>query len=285
MRFFTSLLVGGLACTGVAQAAPDPAAWTAPQEPFHIIGNTYYVGTQELAAYLIVSSQGDVLIDGTLEQNAPQIEANIRALGFRLSDVKLILNTHAHFDHAAGIAQLKKDTGAKFDASAGDTPILERGHITFGPSASVHFPPAKVDHVVQDGETVGVGAVHLTAHLTPGHTPGCTSWTWPVMENGRTYRVIDVCSLTVAGNPLVNNTEYPGIVTDYRASFAKLKAMRADVFLAPHASFYNPQKKLAARRPGAPNPFIDPRALPAFVTACEAAFNAELAKQQSTAAK
>jgi metallo-beta-lactamase class B len=270
-----------LTCASSAQAFDIPKEWTAPQKPFRVIGNTYYVGTQELAAYLLVSPTGDVLIDGTLAENAPLIEKNIRTLGFKLSDIKLILNTHAHFDHAAGLAQLKKDTGARFDASAADKPILERGYITFGPTANDHFPPVKVDHVVKDDETLHVGGVAITAHLTPGHTPGCTSWTWNETEGGKTYSVIDVCSLTVAGNPLVNNTAYPQIVSDYRSSMAKLKAMHADVFLAPHASFYDPQKKLAARKEAGPNPFIDPAALQDFVAKCEVAFDKELARQET----
>lgn len=277
--FTTSIFALGFAAS--AQAIDIPAEWTAPQKPFRIIGNTYYVGSEELAAYLIVSPKGDVLIDGTLEQNVPQIERNIHTLGFKLSDIKLILNTHAHFDHAAGIAQLKKDTGAQFDASAGDKPILETGTISFGPTASVHFPPVTVDHVVTDGEMVGAGGIKLTAHLTPGHTPGCTTWTWNETEDGKSYRVIDICSITVAGNPLVNNKAYPEIVSDYRSSITKLKSMQADVFLAPHASFYDPQKKLAARKEGGPNPFVDPAALHAFVSVCEAAFDKELARQEA----
>jgi metallo-beta-lactamase class B len=273
----------GLALLGLGASAQGggEARWAAHQAPSRIIGNIYYVGTQDLAVYLIVSPQGDVLIDGALAETVPQIERNIATLGFTLTDIKLILNTHAHFDHAAGIAQLKKDTGARFDASAGDTPILERGAISFGPSASTKFPPVKVDHVVHDGERVGVGDLQLTAHLTPGHTPGCTSWTLPVVEDGRTYQVIDMCSVTVAGNPLVGNKEYPQIVADYRSSFAKLKAIHADVFLGPHAGFFDLQKKLAARKAGGPNPFIDPTALPRFITQAERAFEKELARQRA----
>lgn len=280
MRFLAAC--AALAFASAAQAAV-PAEWTMPQTPFRIVGNTYYVGTKDLAVYLITSPKGDVLIDGALVQTVPQIEKNIAALGFKLSDIKLILNTHAHYDHAAGIAQLKKDTGARFDASAADKPILETGSISFGPTKDVHYPPVKVDHVVKDSETVSAGDVHLTAHLTPGHTPGCTSWTWNETEGGKTYRVIDICSVSVAGNPLVNNKAYPGIVKDYRTSIARLKAMHADVFLAPHAQFYDPQAKEAARKAGGPNPFIDPAALQTFMAKAEAAFDAELARQEAAA--
>ena len=282
MKFLATC--AALAFASAAQAADKiPADWTTPQAPFRIVGNTYYVGTKDLAVYLITSPKGDVLIDGALVQTVPQIEKNIAALGFKLSDIKLILNTHAHYDHAAGLAQLKKDSGATFDASAADKPILETGTISFGPTASTHYPPVKVDHVVKDGETVSAGGLHLTAHLTPGHTPGCTSWTWNETEGGKTYRVIDICSVSVAGNPLVNNKAYPRIVDDYRASIAKLKAMHADVFLAPHAQFYDPQAKEAARKAGGPNPFIDPNALQNFMAKAEAAFDTELARQQAAA--
>ena len=280
MKFLAAF--AALAFASAAQAQV-PAEWTTPQKPFRIIGNTYYVGTEDLAVYLIASPKGDVLIDGALVETVPQIEKNIAALGFKLSDIKLILNTHAHYDHAAGLAQLKKATGAKFDASAADKPILETGTITFGPTASTHYPPVKVDHVVKDGETVSAGDVRLTAHLTPGHTPGCTSWTWNETEGGKTYKVIDICSVSVAGNPLVNNKAYPRIVDDYRASIARLKAMQADVFLAPHAQFYDPQGKEASRKPGGPNPFVDPTALQSFMTKAKAAFETELARQEAAA--
>jgi len=284
MKFFVTAAFAVLSFTSAAQADTGwPAEWSTPQAPFRIVGNTYYVGTKDLAVYLITSPKGDVLIDGALVDTVPQIEKNIAALGFRLSDIKLIVNTHAHFDHAAGLAQLKKDTGARFDASAADKPILETGTISFGPTASTHYPPVKVDHVVKDGETVSSGDVHLTAHLTPGHTPGCTSWTWNESEGGKTWRVIDICSVSVAGNPLVNNKAYPRIVDDYRASIAKLKAIHADVFLAPHAQFYDPQGKEAARKAGGPNPFIDPNALQNFMAKAEAAFDTELARQQVAA--
>ena len=278
MRF--PVLAAALVFATAAQAQVRPE-WIAPQAPFRIVGDTYYVGTKDLAVYLIASPQGDVLIDGALVQTVPQVEKNIAALGFRLSDIKLILNTHAHYDHAAGIAQLKKDSGAKFDASAADRPILESGTISFGPTASTHYPPVTVDHVVKDGETVGIGNIRLTAHLTPGHTPGCTSWTWPVTEDGMTYRVIDICSVTVAGNPLVNNAAYPRIVEDYRASIAKLQSLHADVFLAPHAGFYDPQGKVARRVAGKPNPFIDPTELQNFMAQARAAFETELARQRA----
>ena len=274
-----------VAMVGIAQPAiaEVPADWTKPVAPFHIIGNIYYVGTADLAAYLIHTKDGDILIDGTLEQNVPLIERNIAALGFRVSDIKILLNSHAHYDHAAGLAALKHDSGATLYASAADAPILERGSISFGPTASDHFPPVKVDRIARDGETIELGGTKLTAHLTPGHTPGCTSWTMPVSEDGAAHTAIFYCSTTVAGNPLVNNKAYPQIASDYEASFAKLKTMKADVFLAAHAQFYHPQQKLALRKKGAPNPFVDPGELQRFVAASQRDFEAELAKQKAQA--
>ena len=274
-----------VAMVGIAQPAiaEVPADWTKPVAPFHIIGNIYYVGTADLAAYLIHTKDGDILIDGTLEQNVPLIERNIAALGFRVSDIKILLNSHAHYDHAAGLAALKHDSGATLYASAADAPILERGSISFGPTASDHFPPVKVDRIARDGETIELGGTKLTAHLTPGHTPGCTSWTMPVSEDGAAHTAIFYCSTTVAGNPLVNNKAYPQIASDYEASFAKLKTMKADVFLAAHAQFYHPQQKLSLRKKGAPNPFVDPGELQRFVAASQRDFEAELAKQKGQA--
>jgi len=282
------LAIGALifaAMTAGAQAgiATRPE-WSRRVAPFHIIGNIYYVGTEDIGIYLITTPDGDILIDGGLARTVPLIEQNIAKLGFKISDVKILLNSHAHFDHASGLAQLKRDSGAKFYASAADAPILERGYITFGPSANYHFPPVKVDRIVKDGEQISLGGAVLTAHLTPGHTPGCTSWTTPVKESGVTHNAIFYCSTSVADNPLVDNPQYPTIVSDYRASFAKLRAIDADVFLAPHALFFHPQEKLKKVKPGAPNPFVDPGELHRFVDESERNFDEELAKQQKAQA-
>ncbi len=223
------------ACAALALAAaalPASAAsfdamrrsWAEPQTPFRVIGNVWYVGTRELAAYLIRTPAGDILIDGTLPETAGQVEHNIQSLGVPLSAVKILLNSHAHFDHAGGLAQIKRDTGAKLYAMAQDAPILEHGHIEFGPSKKIDFPPVSVDRRLKDGDTVRLGGTVLTAHLTPGHTPGCTSWTWDVQEGGKPHTVIDECSTTVAGNPLVGNAEDPDIVAQYRQQLRRAEA-------------------------------------------------------------
>jgi metallo-beta-lactamase class B len=261
--------------------AKERIEWNEPQAPFHVIGNIYYVGMAGVSAFLIVTPQGDILTDGGLPESAPFIEKNIKALGFKLGDVKILLNSHAHFDHSGGLAKLKADTGAKFYASTGDKPFLESGHITFGPSAQIDTNPIHVDHVVKDGETVSLGGVTLTAHVMPGHTKGCTTWTMPLTDAGVTHKVMFFCSISVAGNPLIGNAAYPDILSDYRASFARLKQMDADIFFAPHGNQFGLPGKLARVKPGMPNPFIDPGELRQFTDKAQQAFDKELTGQQA----
>ena len=259
--------------------AKERIAWNEPQAPFHVIGNIYYVGMAGVSAFLIVTPQGDILTDGGLPESAPFIEKNIKALGFKLGDVKILLNSHAHFDHSGGLAKLKADTGAKFYASTGDKPFLESGHITFGPSAQIDTMPIHVDHAVKDGETVSLGGVTLTAHVMPGHTKGCTTWTMPLTDAGVTHKVMFFCSISVAGNPLIGNAAYPNILSDYRASFARLKQMDADIFFAPHGNQFGLPGKLARVKPGMPNPFINPGELRQFTDKAQQDFDKELAQQ------
>jgi metallo-beta-lactamase class B len=264
--------------------------WNKPMKPFRVIGPIYYVGTAGVSAFLIVTLQGLILTDGGLPESAPLIEANIKTLGYKMSDVRVLLNSHAHFDHAGGLAKLKRDSGAKLYASAADKPFLEKGRISFGPSAADPFPPVHVDHVVADGDTVILGGTTLTAHLTPGHTPGCTSWTMDVADGKLTHPLIFFCSITDGGNPMVNNKAYPRIADDYRASFAKLKKMDADIFLAPHGDQFGLAKKKAAldaaekaKQIDAPNPFIDKTEMHRFLDQQEKNFERVLAKQQAAA--
>ncbi|MBI5942686.1 MAG: subclass B3 metallo-beta-lactamase [Caulobacterales bacterium] len=277
-------LAAAAVVAGVAIAQTLPPSWIKPAAPVKIGDNLYYVGSEGLAAYLIVTPKGLILIDGTMEQNVPAIEANIRALGFKLSDVDILLNTHAHFDHAAGLARLKKDTGAGLLASAGDKPLLERGVYPGSEDVAwLRFPPVKVDHVLKDRDTVTLGGVTLTAHVTPGHTPGCTTWTFPVKIDGVVRKAIILCSTTVAANRLAPRPQYPVIVADYQATFTRLAGMKADVFLAPHPEQFGFAGKLAARAPGKPSPFVDPAELGRRVAASRAEFEAELARQQKAA--
>jgi metallo-beta-lactamase class B len=274
-----------LLTTGAAHAelpfAKERIEWNEPQKPFHVIGNIYYVGMAGVSAFLIVTPQGNILTDGGLPESVPFIEKNIQALGFKLRDTKILLNSHAHFDHSGGLAKLKADTGAKFTASTGDKPFLESGHIPYGPSAQIDTAPIHVDRAMKDGESFSLGGVTMTANVMPGHTRGCTTWTMPLTENGVTHKVMFFCSISVAGNPLGAKPAYPAIVSDYRASLARLKKMDADIFFAPHGNQFGLPEKLAKMKPGAPNPFIDAGELPRFAEKAEAAFNKDLVRQQA----
>jgi metallo-beta-lactamase class B len=229
MRKLTGLTLAAFLLSPAAAQAADPYArarpmWNAPMKPFHAIGDIYYVGMGDTSAWLIFTLQGFILIDGGLPESAAAIEANIKTLGFDIKDVKILLNSHAHFDHAGGLAKLKRDSGARLIASAADKPILEKGHITYGPSAAPEddYPPVKVDRVVKDGDTVFLGGVTLTAHLTPGHTPGCTSWTMPIVAGNQNHNVIFFCSITVGGQPLVNNRAYPKIAAELQSQLRRI---------------------------------------------------------------
>lgn len=218
-----------------ASAQLDPPAWTRPMPPVRLIGPIDYVGTQGLAAYLIRTRDGAILIDATMEENVPAIERNIQALGVRLRDVKLILVSHAHFDHAAGLAAMRRDTGAKVVAGTGDAAALETGippgETTYG---VIRFPAVPVARRVRDGDRVTLGGVTLRVVTTPGHTPGCTTWTMRIVQRRRPLDVVFPCSVTVAGNRLFGNTRHPGIAQDYRVSIARLAALHADVVLPAH---------------------------------------------------
>lgn len=273
--------------TAVVVASPalaaDPPEWSSPVKPFRIAGNIYYVGTKGLAAYLIVSKQGAILLDGTLAKNAALIERNIESLGVPLQRVRLLISDHAHEDHVGALAQIKRDTGARFLASAGDRWALERGRPRGDTDYGIRrFPPVKVDGIVGEGQTIRLGGIALTAHLTPGHTPGCTSWSTTILDGGARRSVLFLCSITVAGNTLVGNRAYPGIVDDYRATFAKLAAMRADILLTSHPEMADVLVRETRRETGRANAFIDPTALPTLVADSRAAFEDALAKAQKT---
>ncbi len=215
-----------------------------------------------------------------MPESADQIAGNIRRLGFRLSDVDVLLVNHAHMDHAGGLARLKQLTGARLLASAGDRPELESGRIAYR-TESWPFPAVKVDATLRDGQRVRLGRTVLTTHLTPGHTKGCTSWTMRVVEAGRPLDVVFACSLTAAGQPLVNDAKYPNAAADFRRTFAKLRGIRADVFLNYHGEFFDLAGKRKRLDAGDPLAFVDPGELPRRVTSAETAFRADLAKERS----
>ena len=254
----------------------ESGRWNTPYPPFKIIGNIYYVGTAGVSAYLITSPKGHILIDGILAQSAPQIIGNVKALGFDIRNVKYLLNSHAHIDHAGGLAGLQRASGATMIASAADKPFLENGDIGHGPSGGMKFPPVRVDRVIGDGGTVKLGGLTLTAHITPGHSPGCTSWSMATIGADRVRRqVFFHCSGTVAGQSLMPEA-YPGIVANFRATFAKVRKFKADVFLANHDNFFDLAEKRARQVAGDANAFVDAGELQRFNTLMESRFEAEL---------
>jgi metallo-beta-lactamase class B len=256
-----------------------PASWSQAVPPFHIVGGIYYVGSAGLASYLFVSPAGMILLDGTLPENVRQIEANITRLGFRPRDVKILLNSHAHYDHAGGLAQLKRDTGARLLASPGDRPALERGmHLADSDYGHFKFPPVKVDGLLVDGRPVRLGDITLTPVFTPGHTRGCTSWATTVTEHGRPLRVFFPCSATVAGNKLIGNKGYPAIVADYRRSFRRLRQVRADVVLPPHPEWSDVIGRGRRAAGGERDAFLMPAVMARIVTGWEKDFDAALTK-------
>lgn len=268
-------------------ATPSNADWTEPFPPFRIVGNLYYVGSKGLANYLIVTPQGNILINSDTEANVPMIKASIEKLGFKFSDTKILLISHAHWDHDAGSALIKKETGATYMVMDADVPVVESGgkaDFQYGNDPKTLYPPVKVDRVLHDGDEVKLGGAVLAAHLTPGHTKGCTTWTMKVADGGKTYNVVIVGSPNVnAGYKLVNNRAYPQIAQDYERMWRVLKSLPCDVFLGAHGDYFGLEAKYARMKAGGPNPFIDPDGYKAYVAERESAFQTELAKQQAAA--
>lgn len=256
------------------QAKQGKTDWNAPFPPHKVIGNVYFVGSAELASFLITTPQGHILINSDFETTVPVIRASVEKLGFKFTDIKILLGSHAHGDHMEGDALVKELSGARVMAMEQDVPWLRK----MTPGGKPH----PIDKVLKDGEQVTLGGTTLVAHLTAGHTPGCTTWTTKVEENGKSYNVLIVCS--VGFNPgyvLVNNKDYPSIADDYVRSFKVLRTLPVDVFLGAHGSFYGLQAKYAKLQQGGANPFIDPAGFKAYVDDKEKAFNTELAAQKT----
>ena len=268
-------------CIALPAIAQSPASWTEPFPPHNIAGNLYYVGSRDLASYLITTNAGHILINSSLEESVPLIRASVEKLGFKFADVKILLISHAHADHCAGSAQIKQLTGANYMVMEGDVPAVEAGGAPKKLADYLQFPPVKVDRVLKDGDEVKLGDAVLVAHLTPGHTRGCTTWTMQVREAGRLLHAVIIGSPNVnPGYILVNNKAYPEIATDYEKCFRVLHSLPVDLFLGAHASYYEMEKKHARQRTGAPNPFIDPEGYEHYVTEREHAFRAEWDKQK-----
>lgn len=289
MRHLFLLFVVAVALTARAEISPE---WTTPLPPFQIADNLYYVGSQELAAYLVTTPAGNILINANLETSPPQIRASVEKLGFNWAETKILLNSQAHFDHMAGAAQILGETGAKNMVMEGDADVVESGGRTdflFPIHAVPAYPPAKVDRVLRDGDTVELGGVTLTAHKTGGHTRGCTTWTLPAHLPGEPadqsrhavivggvmfwsdFRLLD------AGD---RKASYPGIAEDFARTFRVLESLPCDLFLGAHGSYFDLKSKLPRLDKEGPQVFIDPEGYKRFVADAREHFETELKKEQ-----
>jgi len=259
---FTALLA--------AQGNPD---WHRPFPAFRIAGDLYYVGTADLAAYLVHTPEGNILINSNFTRDVPLIRKSLDQLGFRYQDTKVALISHAHGDHDEGMGLIQRETGAKLMVM--DADVAEVQSTVFG------RPGARVDRVLHDGDTVELGGARLTAHLTPGHTKGCTTWTMQVSDGGRTLNAVIVGSPNVnRGYILVGNKNYPQIAQDYVKTFAVLKSLPCDLFLGAHGAYFGLLAKYERMKAGGANPFIDPEGYKSYVAEREATFRKEWERQQ-----
>lgn len=277
----TIVLIALFVAVGAAQA---PTPDNQPMEPFRIADHLFYVGSSDIASYLITTTEGDILIDAGYPETAPQIEANVVKVGGRVGDIKILLSTQAHFDHAGGFAALKRASGAKLMASELDAAMLERGgRGDFSLGETGHFPAVPVDEHIADEQHVRLAEADLTAHLTPGHTRGCTTWTWDAVDRGRTYSVVDLCGLTILPSTKITGMSgYPNITNDYRHSFHLLRSLKVDIFLGAHLSYFGGAAKVARLReqPAGPNPFVDTAGYKRYIDAAEKRFTEQLAREQ-----
>lgn len=277
-----------VAAAAVAGAQQWPASWTTAQRPLRIFGNVYYVGARGVSAILITSADGHVLLDAPMQENVPMVVANIKALGFRVEDVKLILNSHVHFDHAGGIAELQRLSGAIVAARAPSREVLTRGRL--GPDDPQYgiLPEIAAVRSVQTiaaGETLQVGPLALTAHGTAGHTPGGTSWTWRSCQDGHCLDVVYADSLTAAsrnGFLFTRNTAYPAVLTDFDASFSTIAALPCDILLTPHPDVSNLWQRIARRDQGEADALNDRAACTRYAESARAALKARADREMNT---
>ncbi|HWW93869.1 MAG TPA: subclass B3 metallo-beta-lactamase [Vicinamibacteria bacterium] len=270
-----------------AQSTETFRAMNRPVAPYRILGNLYSVGASDITSFLVATPEGHILINGGFVETVPQIQENVRALGFRLEDVKVLLLSHAHFDHAAGIPRLKELTGARVLVMEGDDGVFAaggKGDYLFG--EKYFWAPCPVDKVLHDGEKVLLGGATLTALRTPGHTPGCTTWTMDVEDGEKTRQVVILGSVSInPGTHLLVKPSYSGIAEDYAKAFRVLKGLSGEVFLASHASLYGAEEKARRLRAGAtPNPFIDPVGYRTAVNRAEQVYLEQLERERGEAA-
>jgi metallo-beta-lactamase class B len=282
--------------SALSHAAADPA-WTTPIAPFQIADNLYYVGSKDLASYLVVTSRGNILINPNLDTSPPQIRASVEKLGFRWGDTKILLNSQAHFDHMSGAAKVIRETHAKNMVMDGDVSVVETGARTdfLAPSPNIlAYPPAHVDRVLHDQDTVSLGGVTLTAHKTAGHTRGCTTWTMrshiPGEPAGTLRNIVIVGGVSFWSEfHFVASPNHPvsylGILQDFQRTFAVLRALPCDVFLGAHGSYFDMLTKLQHYPNEGPRVFIDPTGYENFVTRAQHTFEQAVSEQQTRAAR
>jgi acetyl esterase/lipase len=268
----------------VAAAGQGPADWHEPFPAHKVIGNVYYVGTRDLATYLITTPEGHILINSGFDRTVPLIQRSVESLGFKMTDVKVLLASHAHSDHVAGLARLQKLTGARVSVMRGDDGVIASGGKGQYLYAADRWDPCKVDRVLKDRDEVRLGGVTLVARLTPGHTRGCTTWTWKVEDGGKKYDVVVIGSPNVnPGFRLVNNKDYPEIADDFARTFEVLKSLRCDVFLGAHGGYYGMVERHALLGKGKANPFVNPEGYQQYVALKERAFRKTLVAQEEKA--
>lgn len=288
LALLSSFLVVALALVlATARTPVQDDEYTVPFPAFRIVDNLYYVGSKGSAVYLVTTPQGHILINSNVEAGVPLIRASVESLGFKFSDIKILLISHAHWDHNAGAATIKKLTGAKYMVMEADVPVIESGgksDFHYGNEPDALYPATTVDRVLRDGDEVKLGNAVLKAHLTPGHTRGCTTWTMKVKDGSATRNVVIIGSPNVnPGYKLVNNNVYPRMAQDFEQTFSVLKSLPVDYFLGAHGSYFDLETKYAKMKAGAATVFIDPEGYKNYVADREQAFRQELAKQKSEA--
>ena len=282
----TLLLVVCYTCAVSTNNKSAQNNWTQPFPAFRIAGNLYYVGSKDLTSYLVTTPEGHILINSDLEASVPLIRASVESLGFKFTDIKILLISHAHYDHNGGSALIKELTGAKYMVMDGDVEAVESGGKTdfqYRDDPDSLYKPTKVDGVLHDGDEVKLGGSVLVAHLTAGHTKGCTTWTMKVQEGSTTYNAVIIGSPNVnPGYKLVGNELYPQIAEDYDNGFRVLNSLPCDLFLGAHGSYFDMEKKYERFKRGVTTAFVDPAGYKSFVAEREQAFRRELRKQRGT---
>ena len=282
MRLFTVILILNIFVNVLAQKNEQDRAWNQPVEPFRIAGDIYYVGASDITSYLVTTPKGHILIDSGFIETVPQIIANVKKLGFKPEEIKVLLNSHAHYDHAGGLAELRRLTGATLMISEPDVELMANGG-KGDPNFGDRFPfeAVRADKSLRSGERVKLGGSTLTANLTPGHTRGCTTWTTETMHQGRKLNAIFVCSTSAPGYKLFKNEKYPNIYADYLQTFAFLEKQRPDIFLGSHGAIYGLEEKIGRMGAGRDDAFIDPDGYKKNVSGSRAAIEETFKRQSS----